>query len=124
MELIISFLLICSAQAVLKTIDWRSGDNGFVRWNFDCDIKGDDVESHKARGEDCGPLCLADTRKWCNAFVWTQREGNCWLKRSGTVVASGNIGGICGIIEHRPETSTYRKSLYSKCVQTLIVEQI
>lgn len=102
--IVLLILAVCSVQSIMKTVDWQSGDNGFVRWSHNCDITGDEVESHKSLGEDCGSLCLADTRKWCNSFVWnSDNGGTCRLKRIGTS-APGNYGGVCGEIIFRPET--------------------
>lgn len=96
-------LPICSIQAITKTIDWKNGGN-VVRWSFNCDVKGDDVEVHSARGEDCGPLCIAVSRKWCNSFAWTDLDGGtCRLKREG-VAEPANTGGICGEVVFHPET--------------------
>lgn len=100
--LLLHLILICSVRAIIKTIDWHNGVT--VRWAHDCDVKGDDVEVHKARGEDCGSLCVTVSRKWCNSFVWTDENGGtCRLKRGG-VAERLNTGGICGEVVYHPET--------------------
>lgn len=80
--------------------NWQPGDNGQVRWAFNCNFIGGRTEKQSGRGEDCGSFCLA--RDWCRKFAWTSFEGGtCWLKDSGELLNADSA--LCGeVVDPRP----------------------
>ena len=81
--------------------DWLDGDNGLVRWQFNCDFPGSIKQSiPNARGEDCGLFCFRHNE--CNNF--TYNSGTCFLKfqklsSDGNVVPTTVVDGrVCGYI--------------------------
>lgn len=74
-----------------------------IRWAFNCDITGPDIDILKTTGQKCGPTCLS--RLDCIAFVWTNFDGGtCWLKSRGhPIIAYNGFGAVCGeVIDRKP----------------------
>ncbi len=79
---------------------WQDGDGGKVKWARGCDFFGNDIRHVKSRSEDCGGLCIADSK--CTHFTWGW-EGNCYLKTAKNPVASAvtHFQAVCGRVNAR-----------------------
>jgi len=96
------FLVVIFAMAV--NADWKSGNNGLVNWDYNCDFhepRFPDIATKPSTGEQCGGVCIANPS--CKYFVY--RDGRCWLKggprASGNKGRSFNAGAICGFVFDR-----------------------
>lgn len=87
-------LIFLASVWSVQAINWQPGDAGRIRWSWNCDYKGGDIANSRAKGEECGTLCLDHSS--CYRFAWTDYEGGtCWLKSlAGELTESGS--GICG----------------------------
>jgi hypothetical protein len=51
--------------------DWKFGDGGLVRWDFNCDFNGHDIKFEPSKSENCGGICIAN--RACTHF--THKDG-------------------------------------------------
>ena len=71
------FLVVILAMAVNAA--WKSGNNGLVNWDYNCDFhepKFPAIDTKPSNADQCGGVCIANPR--CKYFV--HRDGRCWLK--------------------------------------------
>ena len=75
--------------------EWRDGDGGKVKWQFDCDFPGYDMKREQIPAENCGCLCL--NTNGCSHF--SHSEGFCYVKNtpSGTPRVQKS-GVVCGYL--------------------------
>ena len=75
--------------------EWRDGDGGKVKWQFDCDFPGYDIIREQIPAENCGCLCL--NTNGCSHF--SHSEGFCYVKNtpSGTPRVQKS-GVVCGYL--------------------------
>ena len=111
------FLVVILAMAVNAA--WKSGNNGLVNWDYNCDFhepKFPAIDTKPSNADQCGGVCIANPR--CKYFV--HRDGRCWLKggprSSGDKGRSRHAGAICGFVFDRTwELRSSWHSLVSKC---------
>jgi len=99
--ILVVMLLVISAT---NAFDWQSGNNGQVRWAFNCDFSGNDIRSQSSSGADCGGLCVSNQQ--CTHF--THWNGVCYMKKANNPTASNLNGGVCGWIDHRGNSTPTR----------------
>ncbi len=88
--------------------DWKDGDNGQLLWAHGCDFYGNDIQQVKSRGEDCGGLCIDDSK--CTHFTWGS-DGDCFLKsatKNAVPIANTNWEGVCGYVTRRNSAFNWR----------------
>jgi hypothetical protein len=95
----------------LQALTWFKGNA--ASWAWDCDFRymGDYKQVGNVRGDQCDPLCAADSQ--CTHFSFTP-NGICYLKRGGAFKSDANVlskgsGVICGI-KITPYTKNYNKA--------------
>ena len=95
---IIFFLVSAVFVSTVFARNWRQGDNGQVRWDYNCDFYGSDLYNKPSTGEQCGGFCIAESQ--CTHF--TYYSGTCYLKRNvnGFRETSTN-GPVCGFVINR-----------------------
>ncbi|KAK4012711.1 Uncharacterized protein APZ42_013935 [Daphnia magna] len=79
--------------------NWREGDGGLVRWDFDCNFNRHDIQFMPSLPEQCGGVCIANRR--CTHF--THSGGTCALKRNtGSSFREDSLSGhTCGFVLNR-----------------------
>lgn len=79
--------------------DWNDGDNGQLLWARNCDFYGNDIRRVQSSDEDCGGLCIADSK--CTHFTWGE-GGYCYLKIASKFAEIRLAkGAVCGYITKR-----------------------
>jgi hypothetical protein len=93
--IIIGILFIALSMKSVDAQEWRDGDGGKVKWQFDCDFFGYDIKNQQIPGEQCGSLCI--NTNGCSHF--SHFNGVCYLKKvpNGTPRQPA-AGGLCGFI--------------------------
>ena len=85
----------CQAARNAIEENWNTGD-GNVKWQFNCDYYGHDLERLPSSGENCGGLCVAHPK--CTHFRYTD-DGYCYLKTLPlTSRRTPAKGGVCGYL--------------------------
>ena len=94
---VLSVLVLVMSTASARF--WQVGDNGLVRWDYNCDYWGNDIAASPSLGEQCGGVCYANPS--CTHF--THRDGTCYLKSyySAGWYEVGSTGATCGWIPGR-----------------------
>jgi len=92
MIVVASLVVACSAW------DWKDGNNGQVKWDYNCDFHGSTMADQPSTGEQCGGLCIANSQ--CTYFVY--RHGKCYMKNyGGGQTAAWHDGATCGYVPSR-----------------------
>ncbi|EFX63496.1 hypothetical protein DAPPUDRAFT_268331 [Daphnia pulex] len=91
----------CQAARNAIEENWNTGD-GNVKWQFNCDYYGHDLERLPSSGENCGGLCVAHPK--CTHFRYTD-DGYCYLKTLPlTSRRTPAKGGVCGYLPFKFES--------------------
>lgn len=87
-------LLLVSLVSTVSARTWREGDNGWVRWDLDCDFVGNDIGTKSGTADKCGGMCLDNSS--CSHF--THNGGTCYLKDypGDDFREVNHKGNICG----------------------------
>ena len=101
------FLFISMTFLSVSARDWREGDNGISRWDFNCNFNGRDIGVRPSTGEQCGGVCIANPE--CTHF--THSGGSCYMKRyTGSDFREEYANGqTCGFIINRSGQPLRRK---------------
>ena len=91
--IISSILLITLSMKSVGAQEWKDGDGGKVKWQFDCDFPGYDIIREQIPAENCGCLCL--NTNGCSHF--SHSEGFCYVKMAPSGIARQQKSGcVCG----------------------------
>ena len=91
----IGILFITLSMKSVDAQEWRDGDGGKVKWQFDCDFPGNDIKNQQIPGEQCGSLCI--NTNGCSHF--SHSEGVCYLKKAPSGIARQQKSGVvCGFL--------------------------
>ncbi len=94
----IVLLIVAVSMTTVSARDWKFGDGGLARWDFNCDFNGHDIKCMRSRGEQCGGICIAN--RACTHF--TYNDGTCCIKKNNRgFVEMHSSGAVCGFIPGR-----------------------
>ncbi|KAF1327889.1 Scp-like extracellular protein, partial [Globisporangium splendens] len=95
-----SFLLLsvlAAAAMHTSTASYKTGSQGRVMWDNDCDFYGQDTYSVRAIPDVCGDICANDGG--CTHWTWTNYNGGtCWFKNGSSATKNTYYGAGCGYV--------------------------
>ena len=93
--IISGILFITLSMKSVGAQEWRDGDGGKVKWQYDCDFFGYDIGNQQTAGDQCGSLCI--NTNGCSHF--SHSEGVCYLKKAPSGIARQQKSGVvCGFL--------------------------